>query len=44
MVVPKVNEYIVLWLGIPQGTHYILDAFIWKIRDSKRNQWVTTLR
>lgn len=40
---PVLLSYIVPLLAVPQGTHYILDAFIWKIRDSKRNQWATLL-
>jgi hypothetical protein len=40
---PVLLSYIVPLLAVPQGTHYILDAFIWKIRDSKRNQWITLL-
>lgn len=36
-------SYLVPLLAVPQGTHYILDAFIWKIRDSKQNQWMAEL-
>ncbi|MBL7542169.1 MAG: hypothetical protein JNL11_00045 [Bdellovibrionaceae bacterium] len=31
--------YLVPLLAVPQGTHYVLDAFIWKIHNSKTNQW-----
>lgn len=37
---PVYLAWIVPLLAVPQGTHYILDAFIWKIRDSDRNQWM----
>ncbi|MBL7558134.1 MAG: hypothetical protein JNM24_20055 [Bdellovibrionaceae bacterium] len=40
---PLLLSYIVPLLAVPQGTHYILDAFIWKIRDSKHNQWTSLL-
>lgn len=40
---PVLLSYIVPLLAVPQGTHYILDAFIWKIRDSKHNQWTSLL-
>jgi hypothetical protein len=36
---PVLLSFVVPLLAVPQGTHYILDAFIWKIRDSKKNQW-----
>jgi len=37
---PMLLSLLVPLLAVPQGTHYILDAFIWKIKDSKRNQWL----
>lgn len=40
---PLLLSYIVPLLAVPQGTHYILDAFIWKIRDSRHNQWTSLL-
>ncbi len=41
VVSPLLMTYVVPLLAVPQGTHYILDAFIWKIRDINRNQWTT---
>jgi hypothetical protein len=42
-VSPVLLSYLVPLLAVPQGTHYILDAFIWKIRDSEHNQWTALL-
>lgn len=40
-VSPVLFTYLVPLLAVPQATHYILDAFIWKIRDSDKNQWMS---
>ncbi len=40
---PLLLTYIVPLLAVPQGTHYMLDAFIWKLRDGQKNQWTSLL-